>query len=84
MKAAVANGSQLALLFLINMYVIKSPLIGMEKCREELLYFFMAYGYKRRGTSMANGTIDAFYKLTKDWSEKLHRVSSNHFGIDFY
>lgn len=56
----MANGSQLALLFLMSMYIIKSLLIGMEKCREELLYFFMAYGYKRRGTSIVTGTIDVF------------------------
>lgn len=44
----------------MSMYIIKSLLIGMEKCREELLYFFMAYGYKRRGTSIVTGTIDVF------------------------
>lgn len=59
------NGSKLVLFFLTNMYTVKSPLTCLEKCKQELLNFFLAHGYlKEKGTSTVTVTPVAFYELS--------------------
>lgn len=87
----MVNGSKLALIFLMSMYKAyfvrstKPTLVCLEKSKQELLNFFVAHGYlKGKGTSTVTTAPLAFSKLSNGCKEKLCRVSSSHFGIDFY
>lgn len=81
----MVNGSKLELLFLSNIFTGKPSLICLEKCRQEFLDFFVAQSYvKGKGTSPITVTPVPFYKLRTGWKEKLSRVSSSYFSLDFY
>lgn len=79
----MVNGSKL--IFLSNIFTVKHSLTCLEKCRPELLHFFVAQNYLRgKGTRPVTVTPVPFYKLRQGWKEKLSRVSSSHFSLDFY
>lgn len=81
----VKSSKLVLLLFLSNIFTVKPSLICLEKCRQKLLDFFVAQSYlKGKGTSPVTAAPVPFYKLRKGWKEKLSRVSSSHFSLDFY